>query len=485
MPQITVASSPISSSTAASSSSFSASLRVGDSPVVPATTSAVGAVLDQVARQPPRGVHVDAPVRVERRGHRRDHAADLAIGSSSGTGTAAQPAKHRRAPVRPGPRLLELGGDPDQQVLAAERRRRAGRRSAGRPRSSAAGSEIAGWPVTLKGAGEGRRSCAPGEAPPAGRGRSRRRCPSGGGSSPSVGVSRRSIPPSYQAGDHPRRSPGAGRPPPGTRPRAEARPSSASAQVERLDVLGGDLAPPITAELVEGRGLPGAPAGRKVSTRSIAVEPVARLGSSTSCPSDSSSSRRLAGRGARRRIGLDASASGSVSSADPQRARVGAELIRVGARRRRARRMGRRGPGPWTASRIAAVSRTDRETTSSTVSPTCCRRSAAPREVRWRVGFRPTSPHCAGRDPDRAAAVVGVGHRDHARRRPRPPSRRSSRPSSGRCPRGCGVGAVGLGLGGRQDPQLGRVGLADRDEARVAEALREVGVERGAEVRAP
>src|SRR3954447_16983096 len=43
-------------------------------------------------------------------------------------------------------------------------------------------------------------------------------------------------------------------------------------------------------------------------------------------------------------------------------------------------------------------------------------------------------------------------------------------------------GAVGLGLGGREDAEFGKVGLADRDETGVAEPLGQVAVERRAEV---
>src|SRR5436190_464629 len=51
------------------------------------------------------------------------------------------------------------------------------------------------------------------------------------------------------------------------------------------------------------------------------------------------------------------------------------------------------GAGPCTASRIAAVSRTDFETTSSTVRPDMLSPMSGPSEVRCRVVFSPTRPH--------------------------------------------------------------------------------------------
>ena len=61
-------------------------------------------------------------------------------------------------------------------------------------------------------------------------------------------------------------------------------------------------------------------------------------------------------------------------------------------------------------------------------------------------------------------------------RPPRRPSRRSSRRSSGTGPTGSCVAPNASGLGGREDPELGRVGLAEEDEARLAEAPRQVAV---------
>src|SRR4051794_4901309 len=51
------------------------------------------------------------------------------------------------------------------------------------------------------------------------------------------------------------------------------------------------------------------------------------------------------------------------------------------------------GAAPWTASRIAAVSRTDLETTSSTVRPDMLSPMIGPSEMRWRGGLGPPRPH--------------------------------------------------------------------------------------------
>src|SRR5947207_2079474 len=48
---------------------------------------------------------------------------------------------------------------------------------------------------------------------------------------------------------------------------------------------------------------------------------------------------------------------------------------------------------PCTASRMAAVSRTERVTTCSWMSPAYMSPSSGPNDVRARVGFRPTRPH--------------------------------------------------------------------------------------------
>ena len=91
--------------------------------------------------------------------------------------------------------------------------------------------------------------------------------------------------------------------------------------------------------------------------------------------------------------------------------------------------------------------------------------------MRWRVGFRPTRPlWLAGiriEPPPSLAWATGTIPAATAAAEPplEPPVERSRS-------QGLRVGAVGAGLGRRQDPELRGVGLADRDEAGVAEALR-------------
>ncbi len=118
--------------------------------------------------------------------------------------------------------------------------------------------------------------------------------------------------------------------------------------------------------------------------------------------------------------------------------RVGADLVDVRPRRRRARCTDRRCPGPATASSTAAVSRTVRVSTNSCVSGPQYSPKSGPSVVR-----------AAGRlEPDDAAhRTRGSGStrpcRCRARRarcppRPRRPTRRSSRRCCGRGPTGCG-----------------------------------------------
>src|SRR3954468_5593526 len=79
VPAITVL--PPDSATASSNSrSFSSSVRVAPSPVLPATTTPSGAVLEQVVEQVDEGRFVDAAIRVERRDDRGEDAGDHSIG---------------------------------------------------------------------------------------------------------------------------------------------------------------------------------------------------------------------------------------------------------------------------------------------------------------------------------------------------------------------------------------------------------------------
>ena len=99
VPATTVALSPTSSTTISSRRSFSSSSSVGDSPVVPATTSAVGAVVDEVAREPPGGVLVHRAVGVERRRPSRSGSRRAAAWRS---GRAHRPRRLCASEVMPG-----------------------------------------------------------------------------------------------------------------------------------------------------------------------------------------------------------------------------------------------------------------------------------------------------------------------------------------------------------------------------------------------
>ena len=71
------------------------------------------------------------------------------------------------------------------------------------------------------------------------------------------------------------------------------------------------------------------------------------------------------------------------------------------------------------------------------------RRATGASETRPRARLEADEPAARGGDADRAAAVVAVRDRDHARRRPRPPRRRTSRRACARGPTGCASGRCG------------------------------------------
>ena len=99
---------------------------------------------------------------------------------------------------------------------------------------------------------------------------------------------------------------------------------------------------------------------------------------------------------------------------------------------------------------LATVGRTGRaRRASSAVSST--ERVSGPKTIQWlpsrscgargtrpRLRLEPEQAAARRRDPDRAGAVRGQRGRHDARPRPRPPSRRSSRPACARGPTGCG-----------------------------------------------
>ena len=90
-------------------------------------------------------------------------------------------------------------------------------------------------------------------------------------------------------------------------------------------------------------------------------------------------------------------------------------------------------------------------------------------------GLEPEEPAAGRRDADRAPAVVGVSHRDQAGgdSRGRSTARAPGRPAG--VP-GIARGAEESRLGRRKNPELGRIGLADHDEAGAPQASRQLAV---------
>ena len=207
---------------------------------------AVGAVLDQVAARACRAARlVHRAVLGERGHHRREHACDAQPSRSGYRGCSEHGGREDgRAAVGPGPRLLELGGDADQDVLAAERRDEldADRQPVVGPVQRQRDRRLAGG---VEERGEDRRSCARARSRPAGPGPESSKVPSGGGGSPIVGVSSRSMPPaSNQPAISRARALVQRRPPSGTRPALLASALLGERPGERLDVVGADrLAP--------------------------------------------------------------------------------------------------------------------------------------------------------------------------------------------------------------------------------------------------
>ena len=158
---------------------------------------------------------------------------------------------------------------------------------------------------------------------------------------------------------------------------------------------------------------------------------------------------------------------GGSDQAHAQAARVGADLLGVGARlgRREVRLAGRRPVRDELEHRRRVAHRArHHQLGHQPADEVAQRRHRHPR----RDGFRPDEPAARGRDADRAAAVVGVPIETipEATAAAEPPL---DPPASGRCSTGCAT-ARRRRLGRRQDAELGRVGLADEHEAGRAEA---------------
>ena len=438
---------------------------------------AVRAVLDQVGGELPRRRLVDRPARLEGGRHRRQDSADLAH-RWQGTGAVI---RQRWAPCgRPRGPPARAGRRPAAARPRGPAGRRAGRRSAGRPRSTCSGSEIAGWPVALKAAvkqppRKARSKAAIGSGPESSKVPERRRRLAHGRRQQQVEAGL------VDAGEHPRSSPGAGRPPPGTRRRCALRPISASAQVSGSTSSGPIGCAADDAELVERLRLAGGPADeeglddRRCSAKRAHVR---LLDLCARAPSSAFAA------GPRRRDDLGVGVlldHRSRSRGRSAACRVGAELLGVGARRAAGRRRDRRAPGrgpPRAAPRCRGPSARRR---ARAVRPDMMSPISGPSLIRCRLGLRPTRPQLeAGMRIEPPPSLAwAIGTMPAATAAPEPPLEPPVERSRSQ---GLRVGAVGARLGGRQDAQLGRVRLADRDQAGGAEALRQVGVDRGAEV---
>ena len=253
---------------------------------------------------------------------------------------------------------------------------------------------------------------------------------------------------------------------------------------ERLDVVVGRSRARAPCDRVPSvEACPAAQRVRKVSSRSIgACRRAASAGepSLTSCPSDS------------RSFAVFSSASTQAGSTSTSIGRVGRDSRCEGPSGRRralpcrggpaaAPSTGRPGRRPARPRGFAAVSRTDFETTSSAVSPE--RLSPVKRALGDPLtgGLEADEAVLRGWDADRAAAVVGVRHRHHARGDGCRGATAGAACRMRRVPRVLRR-AVRVRLGRRQDAELRHVGLADRDQAGVAEPLGQERVHRRAEV---
>ena len=100
---------------------------------------------------------------------------------------------------------------------------------------------------------------------------------------------------------------------------------------------------------------------------------------------------------------------------------------------------------------------------------------SGPNDTRPREGLSPDQAAFARRNPNRAAAVVGVRDRDHPRRNG---CRGTAAGTSGRASQIPGIArrTEGLGLGGRDESELRSVGFAETDEPCGFELRGQIGV---------
>ena len=344
----------------------------------------------------------------------------------------------------------------------------------GRPSAQWRGTDIAGWPVTLKGTVNAAYGVAARIAPSAS---SPRISPSGAGGRAMVGVSRRSNPEPSSAShqravrrDQARNASTASR----YASAVTARPSSACAQVSGSTSSAVERAAGQDGEATQvERGARGEH-GAEVHEQREVVE---RRGVRGLHHVTQRAHQRggVVGRGGARGVdGREAAGRDRRHHADAQPARFDADFVAVGAQRRWGGvRVAGFGPGEHVERGGAVADRTGEHVTDDQPGPRLAvvgaEGDATPR------GLEAEEPARARRDADRTAAVAGVGERHHARRnRGRAATARSSgRP--GEVPR-IVRGAVGVRLGRRQQPELGCVRLPDDHASRGAESREEVRV---------
>ena len=144
----------------------------------------------------------------------------------------------------------------------------------------------------------------------------------------------------------------------------------------------------------------------------------------------------------------------------------------------------RRAPGPHVASSSAALSRTDRVSACSTAPAADDVAVLGPERVARPGRLEAEQPARRRRVAQRAAEVVAVRHRHHARTRPRPPTRRSTRWWSGCGSHGLRVGPNSTGSHAGAIPNSGVLVLPRTTRPGPAQAHDELLVE-GGHVAAP
>ena len=165
--------------------------------------------------------------------------------------------------------------------------------------------------------------------------------------------------------------------------------------------------------------------------------------------------------------------------ADPQPAGIGAHLVAGTGGRAAAPSTGRPASGPDVASSSAALSRTERVSACSAAPPRGDVAVLGPERVAGPGRLEGEQAARRGRVAQRAAQVVAVRERHHARRHR---GRRSAAgPAGGTAAvsHGLRVGPNSTGSQAGAMPELGRVGLAQDDQARPAQPHHELGVEGG------